>query len=297
MFSADDLKLFLEVARRGRLTEAAKHLQINHTTVSRHITRLERAVENRLFDRTSEGWTLTDAGAQLLVHAEMVEAAVLAAQEDCLSRGPSLTGHVRIIAPDGFGAYLLLPGLGDIQRQHPGLIVEVVTANRHASLTPREFDLAITIERPQARAVTVQRLANYSLGFYASHDYLASHPPVETLEDLYNHVLIWYVDTALDFSTFNLLYELLPNAQAQIQTNNIAGFIQSAEADLGIALLPSFIADGNPRLQRLTKITAKIERSYWISVPRDLVRLARVRVMSEHIEKLVANASGLHLAR
>ena len=109
MFSADDLKLFLEVARRGRLTEAAKHLQINHTTVSRHITRLERAVENRLFDRTSEGWTLTDAGAQLLVHAEMVEAAVLAAQEDCLSRGPALTGHVRVIAPDGFGAYLLLP--------------------------------------------------------------------------------------------------------------------------------------------------------------------------------------------
>ena len=44
----DDLRLFAEVVRRGRLTEAANHLQINHTTVSRHITRLERAVQSRV---------------------------------------------------------------------------------------------------------------------------------------------------------------------------------------------------------------------------------------------------------
>jgi len=288
MFSADDLRLFLEVARRGRLTEAAKHLQINHTTVSRHITRLERAVESRLFDRTSDGWTLTDAGSRLMIHAENVESAMLVAQEDCLSRDSSLTGHVRVIAPDGFGAYLLLPGLVELQRQHPDLTMEVVTANRHASLTPREFDLAVTIERPQARAVTVQKLANYTLGFYASRGYLVSHTPVDAIEDLYHHVLIWYVDTALDHSTFNLLYEVLPNAKARIQTNNIAGFIQAAEADLGIALLPSFIADRNPRLQKLTSITTRIESSYWMSIPRDLVRLARVRAMAEHIEKLVA---------
>ncbi|MCZ4590407.1 LysR family transcriptional regulator [Rhodococcus opacus] len=35
---ADDLRLFAEVVRRGRLTAAANHLQINHATVSRHIT-------------------------------------------------------------------------------------------------------------------------------------------------------------------------------------------------------------------------------------------------------------------
>jgi len=176
--------------------------------------------------------------------------------------------------------------------------MEVVTANRHASLTPREFDLAVTIERPQARAVTVQKLANYTLGFYASRGYLVSHTPVEAIEDLYHHVLIWYVDTALDHSTFNLLYEVLPNAKARIQTNNIAGFIQAAEADLGIALLPSFIADRNPRLQKLPSITTRIESSYWMSIPRDLVRLARVRAMAEHIEKLVAeHPDGLFAAR
>ncbi|WP_051055572.1 helix-turn-helix domain-containing protein [Rhodococcus opacus] len=69
----DDLRLFAEVVRRGRRTEAANHLQTNHITVSRHIIRLEQAVENRVFDRTADGWVLTDAGLRLLVHAESVE--------------------------------------------------------------------------------------------------------------------------------------------------------------------------------------------------------------------------------
>lgn len=287
MLSADDLKVFLEVARRGRLTEAAKQLQINHTTVSRHITRLEKATENRLFDRAHDGWTLTDAGMKLLVHAETVDAAVRAAQEECFSQGSSMQGHVRIIAPDGFGTYLLLPGLGEVQRQYPGLTLEVVTANRHASLTPREFDLAVTIEKPQARAVSVQKLVDYKLRFYAAPSYLATHSVVTRSDDLYDHSLIWYVDDALDHSTYNLLYEVLPKGQARIQSNNIAGHIQAAVNGLGIALLPSYIAENVEGLQRLSQVDAAVERSYWLSAPRDLMRLARVRIMASHIQKLV----------
>lgn len=196
MLSADDLLVFVEVARRGRVTEAARHLRINHTTVSRHIARLERDVDQRLFDRNSDGWTLTEAGTNLLVHAEAVDAALLAAQEECFDKGSALSGRVRIIAPDGFGTYLLLPGLAELRRLHPGLVVEIMTANRHATLTPREFDVAITIERPQARAVSIQKLTDYSLAFYASPEYLASHPPVERVEQLRDHTLIWYVEEA-----------------------------------------------------------------------------------------------------
>ncbi|HET7740476.1 MAG TPA: LysR family transcriptional regulator [Mycobacterium sp.] len=288
MISADDLRVFLEVARRRRLTEAAKYLQVNHTTVSRHVTRLEQAAGNRLFDRQVDGWTLTEAGTHLIVHAEAIEAALLAAQEECSSIGPSLTGHVRVIAPDGFGTYMLLPELGDLRRQHPGLIVEVVTANRHESLTPREFDVAVTIERPRARAVDVHKLTDFTLAFYASPDYLASHNEITAVDDLYGHPLIWYVDDALEDSTFNLLYELLPRAQAHIQTNYIAGHIEAAAAGLGIAFLPTFIGDVSPHLRRLHQIEAKVERSYWMSIPRDLVRLPRVRLVGAHLTKLIA---------
>jgi DNA-binding transcriptional LysR family regulator len=289
MMSADDLRVFLEVARRRRLTEAAKHLQISHTTVSRHISRLERAAGNRLFDRHVDGWELTEAGTHLIEHAEAIDAALLAAQEECLSEGPAISGRVRVIAPDGFGTYLLLPGLDELRRQHPTLTVEIVTANRHESLTPREFDLAVTIERPQARAVDVYKLTDFTLAFYASPAYLATHAPIAEVDDLYGQSLIWYVDNALEHSTFNLLYELLPRAQAHIQTNYIAGHIEAAAAGLGVAFLPTFIGDNTPRVRRLNDIDAKVVRSYWMSVPRDLARLARVRLMASYVRKVIAD--------
>ena len=46
MLRADDFQIFLEVARRGRLTEAARVLKINHTTVGRHVSQRERSVSN-----------------------------------------------------------------------------------------------------------------------------------------------------------------------------------------------------------------------------------------------------------
>ena len=291
---ADDLQVFLEVARRGRLTEAAKHLQINHTTVSRRITKLERAAQNRLFDRSVDGWTLTDVGDRLLAHAETVESALLLAQEECMATGPSLSGSVRILAPTGFGVYLLLPRLGRSREHHQDLTIEVVTANRHASLTAREFDLAVTIERPETRAVVVKKLATFTLELYATPHYLSSNAPIESVADLNRHVLIWYVEDALDQATYDLLHEFAPDAHPQIRTNNIAGQVQAAEAGLGIAFLPSFIADRNPRLQRILAARSRVVRSYWLSVPRNLSRLARVRSMMNLIDRLIADCDGFN---
>lgn len=297
MLSADDLGVFLEVARRGRLTEAAKQLGVNHTTVGRHIVRLERAVESRLFDRRTDGWALTDAGLRLLAHAEAVEAAVTAAHEDCLSKGSKLTGSVRVMAPDGFGVFVLVPGLGAVRAEYGSLSVEVVTANRHQSLTTREFDLAVTIERPDTRSATVRKIADYTLRLYGSPAALAAMGPVRSVEDLRDRTLIWYVEDALGSDTQHLLYDLLPDAQVQIQTNNIAGQIRAAEEGLGVAYLPSYIADPNPRLERVAGLDSGLRRSYWLSTPRSLERLAKVRAMTQAIEQLIRDCPGLEPPR
>ena len=44
MLRADDFQIFLEVARHGRLIEAARVLKISHTTVGRRVSQLERSV-------------------------------------------------------------------------------------------------------------------------------------------------------------------------------------------------------------------------------------------------------------
>ena len=294
MVRADDLGIFLEVARHGRLTEAAKVLKLNHTTVGRHISLLEKSVQQRLFNREPSGWTLTEPGLRLLAHAETVEAAVRAANEDCLSTGKHLTGSVRVVAPDGFGSYLLVPSLGEFRNQLGGLTVEVVTSNRHASLSSREFDVAVTIDRPQARGVKVSKLAEYRLGFFGSPDYLAGKPWVtqpEELPDAFD--LIWYVDEALGAETYKTLYSLVPEARPRIQTNSISAQINAAQRGMGLAFLPAFIGECIPGLARLRGMDRTVPHSYWLLIPKNFERLARVMTVTRILQQLVHETEGL----
>ena len=80
MYDWNDLRYFLELSRQGKLVRAAARLHVDHTTVSRRITTLEKQLDVRLFDKSPNGYKLTDAGLRLLPLAEQIE---------------TLTAHVR----------------------------------------------------------------------------------------------------------------------------------------------------------------------------------------------------------
>jgi DNA-binding transcriptional LysR family regulator len=289
MIRADDLGIFLEVARHGRLTEAAKVLQLNHTTVGRHISQLEQSVQQRLFNREHAGWTLTEAGVRLLAHAEAIEASVKAANEDCLLTGQYMTGSVRVVTPDGFGSYLLVPSLGRFAKTLGGLTVEVVTANRHASLTSREFDLAVTIERPHARAVNITKLADYRLGFFASPDYLRGKPQISDPSQIPGTFdVIWYVDEALGLDTYRTLYALVPDVVPKVHTNSIAAQVNAAVTGMGLCFLPTYIGNMVPGLTRLPGVEQTVPHSYWLLIPNGFERLARVVTVARVLTQAVA---------
>lgn len=289
MVSADGLRYFLQVARRGRLVAAAETLHVDHTTVSRQIGRLERSLGQRLFDRAPAGWTLTEAGHRLLPHAEAVESAVGAAAELGSGRTGQLSGTVRIATPDAFGAFLLAPGLAPLRREHPDLDVQIVTWTRNVALGTREFDVAVTLDQPQARHASAHRLTDYTLGLYATRSYLDSWPAVRDAADLRAHTLIWYVDDLLDITPLRILDDLLPGQRAAIQSNSVTGHWQAAAAGLGIALLPHYVGRPDPRLVPVLPDAVVARRTYWLAVPREFARLDRVRTATAFLTDLVAH--------
>ncbi|MEN4479809.1 LysR family transcriptional regulator [Mycolicibacterium cosmeticum] len=286
MESADNLRYLLEVTRSGSPQDAARRLGVDRTTVTRRIASLERASGERLFDRSSGAWQLTDAGRRMLPHAEAIDAAVAAAFHDS-ERHQGLRGQLRIVASDGFGAYLLTPGLRPLIDEHPDLEVAVVTATAHGVLTMRDFDLAITLEEPSSHAGVVRPLADYELGLYAASAYIGKHAEVRSLGDLAAHVVIWYVDALLDVAPLRFLGGLLPGIRARVQTTNIAGHHQAARAGLGIAPLPTYIGDADETLTRLLPTEFAVTRHYWEVVPREISRQGRVRVLRALLDDLV----------
>ena len=286
---AENLRYLLEVARTGRLRDAAARLQVDETTVSRRIGRLEQELGVRMFDRTPQGWRPTEPARLIMPHAEAVESSVSRALEAVGSGAGDLNGTARILAPDGFGANILLPGLRPLLDAHPGLSVEVITATTHDLITARDFDVAVTLERPSPRAAAVRHLADYELRCYASREYLDRRGTPETVDDLRSsHDLIWYVDALLDVLPLRVLDELLPRAHARLQTTNITGQHSAARAGLGVALLPAYIGDADDDLVGVLPEQLRISRTYWLVAPRELADLRRVREISAALASLVA---------
>ncbi|PJK24208.1 LysR family transcriptional regulator [Mycobacterium goodii] len=289
MFSADNLRYFLEVARTGRLNDAARNLGVDHTTVGRRITALEKSFGQRLFDRSPGGWQLTEAGADLFPHAETVESAVIAAYETRTSSAGPLTGTVRVATTDGFGAFVMAPRLVDLRRRHPHLDIEMVTATEHRSLTARHFDIAVTLEEPPPRGVVVQELAGYDLRLYATPEYLDAAPPIDELADLARHTLIWYIDALLDVAPLRILESLPHKQRVAIQTNNITGHWMAARGGLGIAPLPQYVAEADPTLRSVLPQMFSVRRRYWMVIPRELRQVGRVRAVAQFLCEIVSD--------
>ncbi|MBO1903227.1 LysR family transcriptional regulator [Leucobacter weissii] len=296
--STDNLRLMLELSRTGRLSDAASRLQVDETTLSRRIGRLEIAVGHRLFDRGRGGWQLTEVGRRLLPFAETIDTTLAAAAETLSSTSGSLSGTIRMLAPDGFGAYVLVPGLASFHESNPEVYLEVLTATSHDFLVARDFDLAVTLGRPARQSTRTERLAEYELGLYASVDYVARHGVPSDLNAVRSeHTIIWYVDSVLDVQPLRILDQVFPGARAKVQTNNIFGHLTAALCGVGIAPLPTYIGEDNPSLLRLLPSEFSVERTYSLVIPKQITQLGRIQAMVEALRGLVSAQPGLRAVR
>jgi DNA-binding transcriptional LysR family regulator len=81
VFDWNDLKYFLAVARHQSTLAAARALEVNQSTVQRRLVELERRIGQPLVKRHPTGYRLTEFGEAMLPHAQRIEQAVLAFEQ------------------------------------------------------------------------------------------------------------------------------------------------------------------------------------------------------------------------
>lgn len=136
----DNLRLFLAVVRAQSAQEAARRMEVDHSTITRRLHRLEKELGAQLFERTPAGHLLTPAGQRLLEHVERMESSMVLVGEDIGGDSHMLTGHVRLGATEGFGSFFLAPHLSYFCDRHPGIQVELLIVPRFINLSQREAD-------------------------------------------------------------------------------------------------------------------------------------------------------------
>ncbi len=178
------VRIFLEVVRAGQILKASKRLRLNHATVARQLTALEKGLNAKLLERHVSGCTLTLAGEALVAAAERAESELLKVGASIGGATEAITGTVRVGAPDGLGNYFLASRLGALAARHPGLVIQLVPLPRTFSLSRREADIAITLDEPKQGRLIISKLTDYTLSVYAAQSYLSREGEVKSQSDL-----------------------------------------------------------------------------------------------------------------
>ncbi len=280
----DDLLVLLAVSRTGRFTSAADFLGLNHTTVSRRIAALEKALSGRVLARTVGGWELTDLGRRAVRSAEGVESAVSAlgeTEED----GRKLSGVVRLSATDGFSAYIATPAITALQRHHPNLRVEILTVTRRAMQHRSGLDIEVVVGAPQVHRAEAVKLGEYVLGMYASRDYLAENGLPANAAELVTHPLVYFVDSMLQVDDLDAPRRLVPTMRDSISSTNVFVHVEATRAGSGIGFLPCFMADRHADLVRLLPAEFAEQLPYWMVLRTESLRQPAVAAVADALRE------------
>ena len=291
----DLLRYFLELTRTGRLTAAARRLEVDHTTVSRRVQALEKKLGATLFVRTSSGMALTDEGRLLLPDAEAMEAAASRVQGHAEQPANELSGVVRIGATEGFGSAVLAPYLASLAAKHPHLTIDLVAVSAVVSISRREADIVISLERPRRGPFVVTKLCDYVLLLYGAKSYLANCPPLNSLHDLKHHSLIGYLDDLLFSKQLQFINEIEPPERFTLRSTSVMAQLNAAAAGGGLSVLPAFLADREPRLEPVLEQEVRFQRTFWMSMPEEVKQVPRIRQTWDYLREVIEAEQSLLL--
>ncbi|OBZ96744.1 hypothetical protein ADU59_03115 [Pararhizobium polonicum] len=292
----DNIRVFLHVARVGRITDAAHALGLDHSTISRRLSRLEEKLGVQLFERAGRRLRITAAGENLRQSAAKLESIVLQEIDGLGAEITGMTGRVRIGAPEGFGVGYLGGRIAAIMQDYPDLEIELVALPQNYSLSSREADIAITLDRPEEGSLATRKLTDYRLGFYASRDYLSRHVMPQTPDDLSGHALCGYIPELLHTKELAYLDFLGPKPTTRFRSTSIVAQCAMIESGMAMGVLPAYLAAGKALLVPVLQSSFLIRRSYWLSVHDDLRRHGRIRKTVDLLTAAVRRERSLFLS-
>jgi DNA-binding transcriptional LysR family regulator len=282
----DDIKYFIAVARLGSLTRAAQTLRTTAATVGRRIATLEDAFGTRLFDRKHTGYVLTENGEAIFAKSEEAEDAILSVERRALGHDQRAIGKVRVTTTDDIAALVLAPHLSTFAKLFPDVSLEIIACDEVINLATRKADIALRTVRPSRGGVVIRQAGWWNLGLYAAKSYARTHGLRPGATDYPGIDVINWTEETAHFRGGPWLAEHARPSKIAFTANSRRIHYAACKAGMGIAILPGIAADQDPDLICLLPPKRVISVKLWLVVHRDLVRTARVRLVTDFIAKI-----------
>jgi DNA-binding transcriptional LysR family regulator len=252
---------FARAGSMGSYRAAARSLSISPSAISKSIQRLERHFGVSLFTRTTRSLTLTVEGRdihervlQLLRQAEEIEQVAKSARSE-----PA--GTLRIAASLPIGLHVIAPAIAEFRKRHPKVLIDLRLSDHIVDLVEEGIDLAVRIGELSDSSLLSRRLFPYTLGCYASPDYLARCGMPRHPDDLAQHetVNLRYQNTGQTlrwpFRIAGKEIEILPSSPVVVDASEAV--LTAMAAGAGIGMAASFMAAPRVKRQELIPILSE----------------------------------------
>jgi len=257
----DDMRVFLSVAREESLSAAARALKIDPATVGRRIARLETALDAPLFTKSQQGYLLTTAGERLMAHGLQAEEAMRAAAGALAGSDKSLSGQIRIGAPDGCANYLLPQVCARIGAVNPDLDIQILALPRFINLSRREADMAVTVSAPTAGKLLVQKIVDYRLHMVTTQGYLNQHGPISSIAELSGHRMIGYIPDMIFDRELDYLNDIGID-RVPLASNSVSVQLRQLTLGTGVGVAHDFTLPFHSQLRRILTNEVSLTRSF-----------------------------------
>ena len=288
----DKLRIFHAVADAGSLTHAGDTLHLSQSAVSRQIRALEESLNTTLFHRHARGLILTEQGELLHDATSAMTKRLDAAEARIRDSEEEVFGELRVTTTTGFGSLWLAPRLPQLYAKYPELKIDLILDERVLDLPMREADVAIRMKEPSQADLIRRRLMTVHMRLYATPEYLDDKGAPESLDDLEHHRLICQNVTATQVSAgANLVKELMTYDPPSLLTvNNYFGVLQSVRAGLGIGVLPDYVIEDFPNIQRVLPDVESGEIPVYLAYPEELRQSQRIAAFRDFVtEEIIAH--------
>jgi DNA-binding transcriptional LysR family regulator len=234
------VRSFLAVLDAGSLMGAARKLQAQQPTLSRHVAELEAQLGAPLFERTGRGVTPTAAALAIADAARQMESGADSLARALAVQSEATTGTVRITTSQVAANYLLPPVLAALQAEEPGIAIELVASNQISNLLRREADIAVRMVRPAQATLVARKLADLPIVACAHASYLQRAGKPSQPTDLLRHRLIGYDRDDLLLRGFAALGFAVTRESFALRTDDQVAYGRLVAAGAGIGFVAAY---------------------------------------------------------
>jgi DNA-binding transcriptional LysR family regulator len=278
----DDARLLLTLLRAPSLVAGARTLGIDKSTASRRIEALEKTLGTKLFVRTREGLRPSVTGERLRLHAERIEAEMLALTSAAVAGGEEISGRVRIATTEGMASRLVAGGLMELRASYPALELEILGSNRAVDLARGEADLAVRVTPTSDPTLKVRVLGKFPISLFAAPSYLRTRGVPRTAAQLQGH------DALLPSGELDALPEAKwlrerPGVRIALRSSSLPALVEAAVRGHGVVPVTRAWGEGVDGLDHVLELEHIPARPTWLVMHPDVAQQPAVRVVADRI--------------